>query len=174
MRHWSVTSVLSISTDSSDERHWCSQRAISSRSGISLDNPAMPKTRCSCASLCASVTWSGFDIYSSYNLRKVGLWSTGKSGAHSWKKTLTHLSENIRGGAVEVLGIETWEIGVVSPWMFKKASVLRSILRRQWRITSFRRNHRCPYSNYSARLRLYSRFSLFKSRHVRHAWNKSG
>jgi len=64
-------------------------------------------------------------MYSSYTRRKVGLCRIGKRGAHSWKKTLTHLSENIRGGAVVVFGVETSESDVVSPSILRKASVLK-------------------------------------------------
>jgi hypothetical protein len=31
----------------------------------------------------------------------------------------------MRGGAVEVLATETGEMGVLSPWMFRNASVLK-------------------------------------------------
>ena len=49
---------------------------------------------------------------------------TGKSGAHSWKYTFTHRSENIRGGAIGVLEPLLEAAGVVSPWIFKNESVL--------------------------------------------------
>jgi hypothetical protein len=66
----------------------------------SLDSAAIPNTRFSFAIDFLSTTVSGLETYCSYSDKNLGRWSTGNSGAHSWKKMLIIWSDTRRGGAL--------------------------------------------------------------------------
>lgn len=70
----------------------------------SLAKAAIPKTRFSSARAFLSERGSELLTNPSYNVRKAGRCSTGKRGAHSWKKMLISWSETRRGGAFQETG----------------------------------------------------------------------